>query len=359
MLMYCSNCGSPQAGGNFCQHCGSQVQKPAENLSAWRDLKQRLEANWGSQIEISPQIFYGFVGKDWAGLQFYIRDKTNFALGWRSFADFSQRFRLSEEERVRELAPGEMRYVYLDTLDALVQAISTFRAGLRPTELSRQLAASGTLAQFPYGTLRSGNAYSDEALEQVEVELGVVEKLIKEVTGLGSSYSQYLESEYPLTGIGPESIELLSDFGRSLLVSHLTKTETDGRFLKSWAPDPTKISEGMTPVLVAGLSFLAGRHGVYVNIHNDAMINPRYVSLLLDEESNLQPWWMEMGLWGSAVTLWKSKIQFSLDDLDFEMILDCLKNSLTSAHSVNSGAADVFLKDAEQLQELIDYLEAL
>jgi predicted DNA-binding WGR domain protein len=325
------------------QHHPQRVDSK-ESSRAIQDLKSRLEKGWGSEIQITSDVFFDFESQAWSALQLFVRKKTNFELGWRNFEEFMHFSSLKDAE-------GEKTKRYQDTLYSLVRAISSFREALGPAELSRQLAAAGTLAQFPYGGVQSGTRYSDEALENVQVELEIVESLISKVSSEASSFTQYLESEYALTRIGAESIDLLSDFGRSLLVYNLTKEQDDHRILELWVPDSKKISNGMTPVLVAGLAGKWAKQGI------KGKFNPRFAYLLLEAESSPEPWWMEMSLWGSAIELWKSKIGFPIEELDLMEILNCTKNFLAAKRPLYGGTLDVFDQDKDLFKDLVSYLE--
>ena len=302
--------------------------------SNWTLLRGALQDSWGSCIEISSGIFSDFGADDWSDLQGFLREKTGHFLECRTSVEFEKQFKLSEK----------VSQSYWDSIDSLEVALKEFVETLDPVTQSQVLmAVVGTLAKLPYGEPSSVSSYSYEMVENVELELKTLVDVLKigsKENLIGNSFDEHIWA-----------IELLSDFGRSFLVQYMGKTELERKVLKTWGPRNGVMTFDMTAALT-----LALHSELFVEL--DAyLMNPRYIHLLFDDSNLTQPWWMDMGLWASAVEVWKDFADIEIDDCDLSACAQAIRDALDVSNHLRSQDFELVSQDEDLFNSLLVFLE--
>lgn len=338
LLTTCSQCGAQRdSDAKFCAECGNAHgvggEAPSRNLrNVWQELEANINNNWGSYLDIEPDVFGELSITEWKNLQSLLQQKAFNFLGLRSLEDYN--FWIAQA--------NSSSFTALDTIESIDEALESFISSLDPsTDVEALIAAHGTKSQLPYGSPHSGQSfYWPAAVTSVESEL----KMLSERLRVGDNDNLIGPSFDPYLGV----IDLLSDFGRSLLVPFLGTTPSEIDLLKHWGPQPTGMRLDMASVLVA--AFHNERIGPYRNM----LVNPRMVFLLLDDNNYSQPWWMEMGLWYSCADDWKEISKLDFGKLRIDVIADLLEDFLKTGQT--TAGAEAHLQDKEMFSDLLNFL---
>jgi len=300
----------------------------------WPIVKERIEQNWENEVQISDEEFDSFTIQDWRNFQNLMLSKSADSLHCSTWAEYMQRVRLSDSN------PSS----FYDTSDSLKNELARYQEGLDPKKDSKKLLmVAGTRSKLPFGEPRSGENYSYDAVENIENELHVLVDLLKigkKDNHIGESFDNHLEE-----------IDLLSDFGKSFLVWYLGDTDKERALLTKWSPKKGEIASSMTAAMIAGCS------GEIIRLDLDAVINPRFIHLLIDDSNLSNPWWMEMALWASTAEVWKERIMVGPEDLDLKMLARFLRNALDPVKNTDAEALMLFNQDLPLLQGLLEFLE--
>jgi len=302
---------------------------------SWNEFESFLEVNWGNELDFSGDIFNDFKTQDWKQFQDFLANKTGYFLGAPTWDKYEELIQLSDAN-----PPPNF-----ESIDSLKAVLANWGKSLElDQENSKKLIAlAGTIAKLPEGPIQSGEGYSLVAKRNVEVELSCLFDWLKIGTKsnlIGNSFDDHLDA-----------ISLLSDFGKSALVSYLGDTPDERKLLQSWGPRKNALAFDMTAVLVAGL------HSDIIPIPEIAVLNPRFVHLLTDSSNLSQPWWMEMALWATCAELWKERVQIGIEDLDLACLSQLLRNSLDPSSNTNHEALQIFSQDFELFENLLQFLE--
>jgi hypothetical protein len=304
-------------------------------VTAWDDVRKRLEVNWENWVEISVDELQSFSLSNWNDFQIFLKEKTANFLVPNDWDDYNRLISLT----------NQVSASFLDTTESIKEALVNFQEKLDPKNQSIYLmAAAGTQTKLSFGHPKSGESYDSYVVENVENELSLLIdtlKIGKKENLIGESFDNHLEA-----------IELLSDFGKSFLVLYLGDTPRERSLLMSWAPKRTPILSNMTSAVVAGCS------GEIIDIDEDAVINPRFIHLLLDDDNVSQPWWMEMPLWMSAADTWKNRAHVGFEDFDLEKLTKLLRNSLDPRKNSDPNALEMFEQDRDMFENLLNFLDA-
>lgn len=336
--MPCPNCGSKSTGGRFCSNCGQElaVTKDLHNEPlAWAPIRNRLESKWGDSITIESHELDSLSISDWRSFQHYLKNKTGDFLNCSDFEDYNIQVALSDR-----VSQG-----FWDTIESLRESLKKFQESLSPEVDSLKLiAVAGTLAKLSYGSPQSGQNYHYEAVENIENELMVLQDVLKigKISNhIGESFDNHLEA-----------IKLLSDFGKSFLVVYLGDTENERELLKTWAPRKGVLASDMTAAVIAGMS------GEIIDIDTSAVINPRFIHMLIDSSNTTQPWWMEMALWASAAELWKEVTYLGPEDMDLGNLAALVRNAIDPKINKDPLALKLFTQEIEMYKNLLDFLDS-
>ena len=301
---------------------------------SWADVKKRIETNWDNQVEISDNEFNSLSISDWRQLQQLLHEKTAYSLDCGTWAEHLEQVRASDQ---REES-------FYDTTESINQELIRYQNSLDPKKNSKKLmVVAGTRSKISYGEPTSGTNYYFEAVENVENELDIlvdVLKIGKRDNLIGESFDHHLQA-----------IELLSDFGKSFLVRYLGDTPLERALLTKWSAKPGEIASTMTAAMIAGASTEVIQQDL------NAIVNPRFIHLLIDDGNVTQPWWMEMALWASAVETWKERLEVGAEDLDLGNLARYVRNALDPNINRDSEALKIFSQDLPMYESLLDFLE--
>ena len=303
-------------------------------LSSWQKTREKIESGWGNQIEIEPEEFNTFELSDWQSLQEFLKLKAGDCLNCSDFEDFNKQVALSDK----------VSQVFWDTTESIKESLIVFQESLRPEiDSIKLMAVAGTRAKLSYGFPQSGQSYHYEAVENVENELTVLRDVLKigKVSNhIGESFDNHLDA-----------IQLLSDFGKSFLVVYLGDTEQEQKLLKTWAPRKGQLASDMTAAVIAGMS------GEIIDIDTSAVINPRFIHMLIDSSNMTQPWWMEMALWASAAESWKDVSLLGPEDMDLGTLAKFVRNAIDPKANKDPVALKLFSQDMEMYESLLEFLD--
>lgn len=301
---------------------------------SWLDVKKRIEENWEGEVQISDDDFNSFSLSDWREFQQFLHEKTADFLHCDTWSEHMQQVRLSDKRT---------SYFY-DTTNSINLELTRYQESINPRRDSQKLMiVAGTRSKISYGDPNSGTSYDFEAIDNVENELAVlvdVLKIGKKDNLIGESFDDHLNA-----------IELLSDFGKSYLVWYLGDTPLERELLTKWSAKSGTISSSMTAAMIAGASNEA------IQLDLNAVINPRFIHLLIDDGNITQPWWMEMALWAGVAESWKERLLVGPEDLNLDYLARYIRNALDPAINRDPEALKIFSQDLPMYQNLLEFLE--
>jgi hypothetical protein len=338
-MPFCIECGTEYSAGKFCSSCGAaheQVHTLPENnailtaTSASLALIKLCETDWKLWPDDHPTVtdFQAFTVGDWLRLGTYLRERYQFAFGERTKRGFDSMYASSDEADVMDLEASERIAEevenYIDSLDPSTQQLQL-------------LAAAGFLAGLPYPIAWKS--------EHITKELDVIFNTL----GVGSVSSRIGKS---FDGVIP-ALSGLSDFGLSALVPYLGQTADERSFLETLAPTPGEVNISMASLLY--LNNPAARHRDVRNV----LISPRTLHLLFDDSNYLEPWWVELELWGRAglADPWKGHTNVSIQDWDLDQLVALASNGLDGKLYPDASTYKSFMRDRDVFENFLTFLK--
>lgn len=235
---------------------------------------ERIEEGWESAPDLSVDDFAGLSLNEWAQLQAYLREKSAYCFGARTWRDFNRLLRLSDS------APTS----HLETSERLSELLREYAQGLDTSaELESYLAAIGTLGSLPWPMKWNSDHFWYQASENARFEMD-------SILALTNSHPNLFDD------LDTEGILLLSDFGLSQLITHtgVPSVSSAQRLVDERGPEMGEFNFTMASVLIALWTQDAAYQG-------ELLVSPRALALLMDEEDSIQPWWLELMIWQDVV----------------------------------------------------------